>query len=340
MMKTLYFMAALALLSSNELAWQQQTIDTNADFRGLSAVSGSVAWVSGTKGTYARTADGGTTWKVGRVPDASKLDFRDVQAFSDRTAYLLSAGPGEQSRIYKTSDGGKTWRLQFKNTDPDGFYDAIAFWDEKNGMALGDPVRGRFQLIATDDGGGHWRPLQTFDLPPTLQNEGAFAASGTCLVTHGDSEVWFGTGGAKQARIFHSRDRGRQWTVHETPLAEGIPSAGIFSIAFRDSNHGIIVGGDYAKPKDVGANVAVTSDGGATWKLVDKALPYRSCVAWAKDRWIAVGTSGSDYSMDDGLTWKPLDRANYNVVAFSVEGHGWAAGPKGRITKWAGSNKE
>ena len=129
--------------------WQTQTIDTKADFRGLCVVSPKVAWVSGTKGTYARTTDGGKNWSVGTVPGAEKLDFRDVEAFGETTAYLLSAGPGDASRIYKTVDGGKSWALQFKSADPAAFFDAIAFWDEKNGIALGDPVKGLFQLIVT-----------------------------------------------------------------------------------------------------------------------------------------------------------------------------------------------
>jgi len=314
--------------------WQRQTISSNVDLRGLCAVSAKVAWASGTKGTFARTIDGGDTWLVRTVPGAEKLDFRDVEAFGADTAYLMSAGPGDASRIYKTTDAGKTWILQFKNPEREGFLDAIAFWDASNGIGLGDPVKGRFQLIVTDDGGVTWKQLAASDLPAALPHEGAFAASGTCLVTHGESDVWFCTGGARMARVLHSHDRGRHWTVTNTPIRAGIDSAGIFSLAFRDGKHGIIVGGDYRKPDDSGANAAVTSDGGRTWSLIGRVLPYRSCVAWAPDRWIAVGTSGSDYSLDDGITWKPLDRKNYNSVAFTRGGEGWAVGPGGRIAKF------
>jgi photosystem II stability/assembly factor-like uncharacterized protein len=141
----LFCLAAVLLGLCDSVArsqWQEQTIRSEADFRGLSAVSAQVAWISGTKGTYARTTDGGQTWSVGTVPGAAKLDFRDVEAFSATTAYLLSAGPGEDSRIYKTADGGRTWALQFKNPNREGFFDAIAFWDEQYGLALGDPVNG------------------------------------------------------------------------------------------------------------------------------------------------------------------------------------------------------
>src|SRR5438105_3857646 len=115
-----YSLLFLFLLATPTFAqWQQQTINTTADFRGLCAVSDQVAWVSGTKGTVGRTIDGGKTWQVINIPNAEKLDFRDIEAFSDTTAYVLSIGPGDNSRIYKTTDGGITWKLQFKNTDPD-----------------------------------------------------------------------------------------------------------------------------------------------------------------------------------------------------------------------------
>lgn len=331
------FLAATFLGLGGAIAvaqWQAQAVNAKSDFRGLCVVSSDVAWVSGTGGTFARTTDGGKTWSAATVPGAEKLDFRDVEAFGEATAYLLSAGPGDASRIYKTTDGGKSWALQFKSADPAAFFDAIAFWDEKNGLALGDPVKGRFQLLVTADGGAGWKPLEAKELPPALPGEGAFAASGTCLITRGDKDAWFVTGGAKKGRVFHSTDRGQHWEVGETPVDAGAESAGIFSIAFRDRQHGLIVGGDYRKPDETGATAAITSDGGKTWKLLDKQLPFCSVVAWAKDRWVAVGTSGSHVSQDDGVTWKRLDRENYNSVAFTATGDGWAVGPKSRVAKF------
>jgi photosystem II stability/assembly factor-like uncharacterized protein len=323
------FIACLAPASH----WQQQPINTDADFRGVCAVSTQVAWVSGTKGTFGRTVDGGKTWQAGTVAGAEKLDFRDVEAFSEKTAYLLSIGQGENSRIYKTTDGAKSWQLQFKNSLPDAFFDAIAFWDEDHGIALSDPVKGHFHLIATSDGGLHWQPLPPSSALAALPNEGSFAASGTCLITQGENDVWFASGGAKVARIFHSRDRGQSWTANETPIVAGKDSAGIFSIAFRDKDNGVIVGGDYRKPNDLGKTAAVTSNGGKTWKPVENQLPFRSGVAWSGSQWIAVGTSGSHFSLESA-TWHLLDRENYNCIHFAKEGTGWAAGPKGRIAKF------
>jgi photosystem II stability/assembly factor-like uncharacterized protein len=215
----------------------------------------------------------------------------------------------------------------------------MAFWDEKHGLVLSDPVNGRFYLLQTADGGKNWTQLPEKSRPEALPQEGAFAASGTCLITQGDKHVWFCTGGAKAARVYRSEDRGQTWKVSETPLQAGIESAGGFSIAFRDAKQGIVVGGDYRKPDDATPSVALTRDGGQTWEKSDKPLPFRSGVDWAKDRWFAVGTSGSDVSADDGRTWKELDREKANSVRFTPAGTGWLVGPQGRIAKMAISAK-
>lgn len=136
--------------------WQPQDSGTEASFRGLSAVGSGVVWVSGTGGTFGRTLDGGESWRMATVPGAVKLDFRDVDAFDESTAYLMSAGPGELSQIWKTTAGGVTWSLQFTNPWPEGFLDGMAFWDAERGLAYGDPVAGRFFILATADGGATW----------------------------------------------------------------------------------------------------------------------------------------------------------------------------------------
>jgi len=318
--------------------WQVQEFGSKADLRGVSAVSAVVAWVSGTKGTFGRTVDGGKTWMVGVVAGAEALDFRDVEAFGESTAYLMSAGPAEASRIYKTTDGGKNWTLQFTNGEASGFFDSMAFWDEQHGMVLSDPVGGRWYLIATEDGGRTWRALPEAGRPKALEKEGAFAASGTCLAVSGENSACFCTGGAERGRVFRSQDRGKSWSAVETPIGAGVESAGAFSIAMRDAEHGIVVGGDYRKPEGLGPNAAVTRDGGKTWLVSREPRPFRSGVAWAKDRWVAVGTSGSDVSTDGGATWKRVDHGNFNAVSFGKNGEGWAVGPKGRVAKWVGEH--
>lgn len=318
--------------------WQPQEAGTEADFRGVCAVSARVAWASGTQGMVLRTLDGGKHWEKQSVPGAEKLDFRDIQAFDAQDASVLSIGPGEQSQIYKTNDGGRRWRLLFTNPDAKAFYDGFAFWDRRHGIALSDPVEGRFRLLRTEDG-EHWKPLIPETMPPALPEEGAFAASGTCIAVSGKHDVWFVTGGPA-ARVFHSPDRGLHWEVVTTEILSGAPSQGIFSIAFSDARNGVIVGGDYKTPQATEKTVAYTQDGGKTWKPAER-LPagFRSAVALlpgsTQKRWITVGTSGSDYSDDGGRTWHPLDGGNYNAVSFVDTHTGWAVGPKGKIARLA-----
>jgi len=323
--------------------WRTQHSGTTARFRGVSAVSPTIAWASGSGGTYARTTDGGANWISGVVPDGSQLDFRDVQAVDADTAYLLSIGPGAQSRIYKTTDAGRGWTLQYTNHNPKAFFDSFAFWDARTGIAVSDPVDGHFILIKTTDGGKSWDQLPTDSSPQSMEGDGAFAASGTCIAVEGKKNVWFGTGGAANARVFRSTDGGQSWKVTTTPITAGNASSGIFSIAFKDANSGVIVGGDYKKESEGGNNVALTADGGATWTLANGARPsgFRSAVSYVPGTrgpmLVAVGPSGSDYSTDNGKSWIALGAEGFHAASFAGPDGGWAVGEAGRVAKFAGN---
>jgi photosystem II stability/assembly factor-like uncharacterized protein len=332
------FLAA-ALIAQNPVT---QKSNTTENLRGVSTPSNQVAWASGTHGTYLRTTDAGNSWQSAQVPGAEALDFRDVEAFTSDFAYLLSAGPGDQSRIYKTTDAGKTWTLQFTNKDPKGFFDCMAFWDRDHGIAVGDPVADnsgklRFELIATENGGKNWKALPPDSIPPAVEGEGAFAASGTCITVQGDANVWFATGG-KVARVFHSANAGETWTVSDTPVIHGPDSAGIFSIAFRDATHGVIAGGDYKHPDQDGPNLAFTKDSGRTWKL-SPVTPqtYFSAIAFAKPEskhagvW-ALGTTRAAYADNIAkASWQKTWNLNLNALSISPTGNAIAVGPKGLI---------
>jgi photosystem II stability/assembly factor-like uncharacterized protein len=319
--------------------WVAQASGTTVRFRGVSAVSATVAWASGDKGTYARTTDGGKTWQAGTVHGAAELDFRDVDAFDANTAYLLSIGEGAASRIYKTTDGGKSWELQFKNSRPEAFFDAMAFWDSNHGIAVSDPVGGRFLIISTSDGGKTWKEMPSEGMPTALPGEGAFAASGTCITVQGKQNVWFGTGGPEGARVFRSIDSGRTWAVTKTQIVSG-KAAGIFSVTFWNAKQGVVVGGDYTLESESKNNVAVTSDGGRTWTLIKGTVPngYRSCVVFIPGKnmptLITVGPSGSDYSVDGGNNWARLGADGFHSTSFAGSSSGWAVGEAGRIAKY------
>jgi photosystem II stability/assembly factor-like uncharacterized protein len=334
--------AVLALLAALLFAapvWTPQSSALTARFRGVSAVNERVAWASGSGGTIARTTDGGATWQRLTIPDTEKLDFRDIDAVSIDTAYVLSIGSGESSRIYKTTDGGRTWSLQFTNADPKAFFDAMAFWDAERGIAFSDSIDGQLVILRTENGGRSWARVPAAGLPPALENEGAFAASGTNVAVFGRDHVWIGTGAAAVARVLRSSDGGRTWVAASTPLAAG-PSSGIFSVAFHDAMHGMVVGGDYRKESEAVGNAAITTDGGKTWSPVRGLSGFRSVVAYvpgSSRELIAAGPQGSDYSTDEGRTWTAVTGATgLHTFSLARSGRvGWGAGESGKIARLA-----
>ena len=351
---TAVFLFAAAACGQNVTSgpWVMQSSGTKAGLRGIHAVGGGVAWASGTNGTVLRTEDGGYMWQSCAMPlGAEKLDFRGIWAWDEKTAIVMSSGPGDLSRLYKTTDGCSSWKLLYMNPDKDGFWDAVVFSDRKNGFVLGDPVNGHFVLLRTEDGGGGWTPIQTADLDAGGQRRGAFAASNSAMALTGPVmgpvwAPWFGTGGQGGALVFrggidctmglaHSNPEEclKHWTFErgKVPVARENAAAGVFSLALRDSQHWAAVGGDYLKPNESTSTAAWTADGGKTWTAAEKPPHgYRSAVAWDADAkaWIAAGTNGSDVSYDDGKTWAPLDTGNWNALSLP-----WVVGPDGRIAK-------
>jgi len=317
--------------------WVVSGSGTTASLRGLHIVDADVAWASGSGGTFLRTVDGGGDWKIGSVPGAEALDFRDVYAWDRNRALVLSAGL--PARVYRTDDSGETWRLTYDNETPGVFFNAVSFWDPERGIAVGDPIDGRFLLIRTGDGGRTWDELPLESRPEALEGEANFAASGTCMTVSGSDTVWFGTGGPA-ARVFRSTDAGSSWTVAETPIRSGQSSQGVFSVFFADEQRGVAVGGDYLDEPNSTATAAVTVDGGATWTTAETPPSgFRECVvavSYATPRvLIAVGPSGTDLSENGGLTWKPIAEGHFHSVGFSADGAtGIAVGMDGLDGTW------
>ncbi|WP_329793009.1 oxidoreductase [Lentzea sp. DG1S-22] len=323
---TLAAFLALPGVASADPYWELKPTGTDARLRGLSAVSGQVAWVSGSKGTVLRTTNGGRTWDSVGPPGAEALEFRDVEAFDARTAVALSIGEGESSRVYRTSDGGRTWQESFRNTDPKAFYDCMAFFDRFRGLALSDPVDGKFRVLRTWDGGRSWHVDDTKGMPDALPGEFAFAASGQCVTTSGN-HAWIATGGGARARVLESRDGGRSWKASDVPLPSGA-AAGVFAVAFKTPWRGVAIGGDYLKPTDPTPAFA-TNDGRGWTAGATAPVGYRSGIAYRGSGLVAVGPSGTDTSRD-GRTWKVADTGSFDTVD-CVGRTCWAAGEKGRV---------
>lgn len=284
-------------------SWNATVVDADQSFRGLDAVDRTTAWVSGGSisggpGRVFRTTDGGGSWEDVSPPDTEGLLFRDVEALGTDGAVVLAIGPGDASRIYRTTDGGQTWDAAFVNDDPAAFYDCLAFYPGgRRGLAMSDPVDGRFRILSTRDAGRSWTVLPDAGMPEA-PTEFGFAASGDCLVTTGRT-AYFGSGGGA-SRIFRSDDFGLTWTATDSTIPSG-DAAGVFGLAFRSPEQGIAVGGDFADPAD-GVDAVATSRRGV---------------------WSNAG--------DGGRTWTPVGTVGYHALDCTDDGACWAAGGGGRV---------
>ena len=320
-------------------AWKIETSGVDTSLRGVSAAwfpGGEelqpVVWASGSNGVVLRSVDEGKSWKRLAVADGGTLDFRGIWAFDEKTAYLMSSGEGDKSRIYKTSDGGESWKMQYSDARKEFFLDSLACSKRTTCYALGDPIDGKFVLLETDDG-EHWSRIALDRLPRALEGEGAFAASNRCLLLDGD-EIYFVSGG-KAARVFHSPDKGKSWEVSSVPLAQGPAGAGIFAIAKSEETM-VIVGGNYQEPNSRNGVAAYSTDKGKTWKLAESQPGgYRSGVASVDGTmFVAVGTLGTDVSVDGGRHWKATEAFDLNAATVLNVYLVWAVGQKGMIARF------
>ena len=307
----------------------------------VSPVNDRVAWASGTRGTWVRTTDGGTTWLTGQVLGADSLQFRDVHAESAESAWLLSIGDSLHSRIFHTTDGGAHWMQQFVVSDPKDFLDCFSFWDAKHAIAIGDSNDGRLMLLRTEDGGDHWTRVPSAALPAAGAGEGSFAASGLCAETQAGGNGWTVMSNLDHARVLRTPDYGHSWSVDTLPLTTRA-GGGPTSVTFLDERHGMVLGGAGDKPESSDVLVAVTTDGGKHWTPRGKPAILRGVsggvyVPGTKvPTVVAVGYAGAAYTTDDGATWTTIDGNNYWSVGFASPKAGWAVGRNGRITKLSG----
>jgi photosystem II stability/assembly factor-like uncharacterized protein len=288
----------LAQKSSNVLlelsgmpATQVMADSVKKGFRGLSVVNEKVIWISGQRGLVGRSTDGGTSFTWRKVKSYEKMDFRTLHAFNKKCAVIATAGT--PASILRTTNGGKTWSEVYRSDDSLMFFDGVGFWDDNRGLIFGDPIKGKMFLMETFDGGKTWKEIPFADRPQLVEGEAAFAASGTTIRTLPGGHVYIATGGVK-SRLWHSRDYGHHWEVFETPIIQGKPSQGIFSMAWKDALSGVIVGGDYTNNTDTAVNAFATTDGGQTWKQFESGIHgYYSCVEYCGyNRFVACGPRG------------------------------------------------
>jgi photosystem II stability/assembly factor-like uncharacterized protein len=319
-------------LFCQDYKWQNINVEIKSSFRALSVVDNKVAWVAGSKGWIGRSRNGGKTWSFQQSKGFEKLDFRSVYAFDSLTAIIANAG--SPAHIFRTTDGGKNWKSVYQNDNKDAFIDGLDFWNEKKGMAYGDPIEGKMLLISTQDGGLTWKELPDSQRPNLKEGEASFAASGTGIRCLSGKKITITTAG-KVSRLWASYDEGETWSAIDLPVMQGIESAGAFSTLFWKSKTGVVVGGDYKNDTQTGQHVYVTLDRGKTWTLpIKPTRGLRECVEFLGDEnLIAVGPQGADISNDGGMVWTSLsDEKGFHVVRKAKEGSLIIAAGNGKIS--------
>ncbi len=307
----------------------------NSTIRAIQVLDENTLWYAGYMGHYGYTEDGGANWfQDSMVIEGKQPGFRSLVVTDEAVFLLTTESP---ALLFRSTDKGQNWEIVYREDHPDSYYNSMAFWDAQTGIAVGDEVEGCLSVIITRDGGQNWKKLPCDQLPPYIEGEGGYAASNTNIALQGD-HVWIGTGGSR-SRVWHSADRGQTWEAFQTPINEGGEMTGIYSVAFRDEQNGILFGGDWNNQAQNTRCKAITSDGGKTWRLLsDGQEPgYRSCVQYVPgtrgQEILAVGIPGISYSADGGDTWQALSDESFYTLRMSPTGHSaWLAG-KNTIAK-------
>lgn len=323
----LFFFGLSQVLFGQSPRWEEVNTPVNSSLRGLAPISDQICWASGSGGTWLKTQDGGKTWENGVIAGLDTVDFRSIYAWDELNAVAASAG--QPALIFRTEDGGTTWSLVHREGE-EAFFDAIYFFGDV-GYVLGDPVGGKWMVLASSDRGKTWKSLEK--LPEALNGEAAFAASSSSLITN-SNEVIFATGGSS-SRLHRYSIMDKSWRVNPLPLmAQGESAKGVFAMTEAEGRL-IMVGGDYTLPESREGNALFSEFSGFQIPEVSP-FGYRSGVAFLKGKkmLIAVGPSGSDYSLDLGNTWASFSKTGFHAVKISVDGSAtWTSGSGGRIAK-------
>ncbi len=266
----------------------------------------------------------------------SLLHFRSIAATKDAVFVLSIANPAV---LYKIGfNGTEATNIEEVYTEKGAsvFYDSMKFWNDNEGIAIGDPTDGCMSVIITRDGGNSWKKIDCENLPKVETGEAAFAASNSNIAIYGDN-AWIATGG-KKARVMHTANKGETWEVFNTPIIQGKAMTGIYSIDFRNENDGIIFGGNWEDKSFNEGNKAITKNGGKTWKLIanGKEPGYRSSVKYIPGTEgqgiVALGSPGISFSGDGGKNWKELSKEGFFALEFVNDSVAFASG-NNRISK-------
>jgi len=311
-------------VQANALEAVRAAQDNAPRLQALSLNANGDIWVSGVQGKVIVSRDNGQSWQTKSIADSEQLQFRDIWA-RDSTIFLLAAGEGSNSRIYQSADDGATWQLQYTMNNPKGFINCFDFWDRQHGLVIGDSIDDKVFILQTNDGGKQWSRLSSAPLV-NEGGEGAFSASGSCLRTLNDDQVWLSTGATNQPRLLRTSDRGATWT--KTPLP--FPNTNTGGIFTSLPQNNLAFGGQMKPEKAVGYY-----RDNQHWRAI-KNIPLTGAIygsASFGEQVIIVNPDGAALSKDDGKTWERISNDAYWVVEINDNGDAWLAGPKGRISR-------
>ena len=327
MKRLIFIISCIISIHANAQTVKILTSGTKTGMRGLSVVDDRTIWVSGSNGKVGRSLDSGKTWKWMTVGGFEKMDFRDIEAFNETTAIIM--GIDAPAYILKTIDGGEKWQVMFKDTTKGMFLDAMEFWNEQAGIVIGDPLKGKFFIGRTFDGGNTWQGIPEQNKPAADSGEACFAASGTNIRKLTNAQAIFITGGLSSN--VHVKDK-----KIKLPLIQGTETTGANSIAVKNKKTWMVVGGDFNTKDSSLKNAAVTFNAGKSWVLpVTPPTGYRSCVEYIKKKeWITCGLNGVDITTDDGKNFTNISKESFHVVRKAKKGNAvFFAGQGGRIGK-------
>lgn len=286
-------------------------------------------WFAGSRSTYGSVNDSSLIVQKGKVAynGNDQLEFRSIAVTTDYTFILTAGNP---ALIYRISHQNDSLALVYEEAGDKVFYDSMKFWNDTDGIAMGDPQQDCFTILITNDGGDNWTKISCDVLPKVIDGEAAYAASNSNIALQGD-HIWIATGG-KAARIMHSADRGKSWEVQETPIIKGDVMTGIYAVDFYDEHIGVIIGGNWDDKSNQKANKAITFNGGATWELIaDGNGPgFCSDISFVPgsmgNRLVAVGSPGIWWSGNQGKDWKQLSTTGFYTISFSNDHRGLLTG--------------
>lgn len=329
-MQFISFIFLLFLLGNlNSQDFELTKVETNQPsnhYRGLHVVNDSVIWISGTNGSFLTSSNNGKSWYGDTIKH--KVDFRDIHAFNDHEAIMISS---EMDHVYivKTVNGGKDWFVAYEDPNKGTFFNGLNFIDKNIGFAYGDPIDGKINLLKTSDGGNTWSSISS-NLPVSIKGEAGFAASGSGIQIH-DNHIIIAQGSADTCRVLISEDQGETWEYINTPMISG-EGKGIYGLDFIDKNDGIAVGGFWESVNDSINNCILTHDGGKTWYL-SHSFPkgYRSGVSFhSKDVVFCSGRNGTDISYDGGANWQRFSELPFYSIE-SFKQNTWFTGSNGKV---------